>query len=571
MSINIIVDNIISYDYSVASLDVSESCSLLLVSGVVLTMKNYRTSVVICGAGPAGLTLAHLLGAEDIDVMVLEKLEATVTEPRAIAIDGESLRTLQSVQLLAGFAPELLLGITADYVNGDGQLLFELGGLEEQTYGHPMVNSFDQPALDRYLADNLESHKSVDLRFEHTLSHFEEAERGVSAFGTNGDGEEFVIEADYLVACDGGRSTIREQLGIVMQGASNPQPWLVIDTIDPYMDDDIVCRFYCDPKRPGMTLKKRHQERRWEWMLMPGEEPEALLQDDTIRAIIAPYTNAERVNIYRKRVYNFHAIIADRWQTERVFLAGDAAHMTPPFAGQGLNSGFRDVRNLSWKLASVIKGQADAGVLQSYEAERRDHAHQLIETALELGRQIQPIDLQQAADRDAFFAEIQQSPEGVANLRKDMLQSVRARAIDRGLVVDPGEDPLNGQLLIQPRLNSVSARDFLMDEALGSGFAIVGFNCDPRAVIDQDAAAYWMDQGARLVAVNARGVMAHDHWLEDAYGELGRWVGDREHCLLLIRPDRFCMVAFTSDNAVEKLARARQLLSAAPGDTEAGS
>jgi 3-(3-hydroxy-phenyl)propionate hydroxylase len=311
-----------------------------------------------------------------------------------------------------------------------------------------------------------------------------------------------------------------------------------------------------------MTVRKRHQERRWEWMLMPGEEPEALLQDDTIRAIIAPYTNAEHVNIYRKRVYNFHAIIADRWQTERVFLAGDAAHMTPPFAGQGLNSGFRDVRNLSWKLASVIKGQADAGVLQSYEAERRDHAHQLIETALELGRQIQPIDPKQAADRDAFFAEIQQSPEGVANFRKDMLQSVRARAIDRGLVVDAGEDPLNGQLLIQPRLNSVSARNFLMDEELGSGFALVGFNCDPRTAIDQDALAYWMDQGARLVAVSARGAMAHDHWLEDAYGELGRWIGDREHCLLLIRPDRFCMVAFTSDNAVEKLAKARQLLSA---------
>ena len=344
-----------------------------------------------------------------------------------------------------------------------------------------------------------------------------------------------------------------------MQGDSNPQPWLVIDTIDPYMDNDVVCRFYCDPKRPGMTMRKRHQERRWEWMLMPGEEPEALLRDDTIRAILAPYTNAERVNIYRKRVYNFHAIIADHWQTKRVFLAGDAAHMTPPFAGQGLNSGFRDVRNLSWKLASVIKGQADAGVLQSYEAERRDHAHELIETALELGRQIQPIDPKQAAERDAFFAEIRKTPEGVVNFRENMLQSVRARAIERGLVVDPGEDPLNGRLLIQPRVNSVAARDFLLDEELGKGFALIGFNCDPSTAIDQDALAYWMEGGARLVAVNARGVMAHDHWLEDAYGELGRWVGNREHCLLLIRPDRFCMAAFTSDNAVEMLAKARQL------------
>ena len=210
-------------------------------------MKMLKTSVAICGAGPAGLTLAHLLGGEGIDVILLEKLAQTVTEPRAIAIDGESLRTLQKTGLLPGFAQEILDGLEAEYVNGDGELLFSAGSPELRPYGFATVNSFDQPTLDSYLARSLCKRESVSLLFGHTLNRFEQDASGVRLSCTDASGEALEIHADYLVGCDGGQSTVRSQLGIKMRGETNPQPWLVIDTRDKHLEGRLDCRFYCVP------------------------------------------------------------------------------------------------------------------------------------------------------------------------------------------------------------------------------------------------------------------------------------------------------------------------------------
>jgi len=523
-------------------------------------MKKLKTSVVICGAGPAGLTLAHLLGLEGVDVILIERLESTVAEPRAIAIDGESLRTLQKIGLLEGFEPELLAGITADYVNGEGVRLFQAGQAGIRPYGFATVNSFDQPALDRYLAQTMELRKSVQLRFRHTLERFEQDDDGVRVYCTDASGGQLQIDADFLIGCDGGRSTIRSQLNIQMSGESNPQPWLVIDTTDPHLDGGLDCRFYCDPKRPGMTIRKRHGERRWEWMLMPGEDREFLLQDENIRDIISPYTDVDQVNIYRKRVYDFHAIIAERWREGRVFLAGDAAHMTPPFAGQGLNSGFRDVSNLSWKLASVVKGVASSDILDSYELERKGHAWELIETARQLGQQIQPIDPQQAAERDVFFAELNKDSAGAQALEDEMFRSILARSVDKGLVVDAGSDTVAGKLLIQPVLGTRDGPGILLDERLGSGFSIVGYNCDPKQVLSEDALGHWAALGTALVAVGTEDAAAGEHWLLDEKGEFAAWLGSEAPCILLVRPDRFCMAVAGPSGIEEQLSLARQAL-----------
>ena len=518
-----------------------------------------RTEVVICGAGPAGLTLAHLLGAEGVEVTVLEKLDNTVQEPRAIAIDGESLRTLQRTGLLAGFEGELLCGLTADYVNGEGELLFQAGQPERRPYGFSTVNSFDQPALDRYLAESLSQRESVSLCFGHTLEGFEQDEQGVRVRCTDAGGNSKEILAHYLVGCDGGRSTIRAQLGITMSGESNSQPWLVIDTVDPHLDNESDCRFFCDPRRPGMTIRKQHGERRWEWMLMPGEKREFLLEDSTIRELIAPYTDVERVDIYRKRVYDFHAIMAERWRDGRVFLAGDAAHMTPPFAGQGLNSGFRDVANLSWKLAAVVQGRAAPSILDSYEPERRDHAWELIDTALELGRQIQPIDAQQAAERDTFFAAVNQDPAAVEAFQEEMFKSILERSIDQGLVVDSGT-ACAGRLLIQPELATPGGGRAPLDEYLGGGFALLGFSCNVQAELGEQDLAAWSALGATSVNIASADSEDAGACLLDLEGEFADWLGTTEPRILLVRPDRFCMVSASPADAAAQLQAARLLL-----------
>jgi 3-(3-hydroxy-phenyl)propionate hydroxylase len=522
-------------------------------------MKILKTSVVICGAGPAGLILAHLLGSEGVAVVLLEKLESTVTEPRAIAIDGESLRTLQKLGLLEGFEHELLSGLTAQYVNGEGKLLFQAGSPEFRPYGFSMVNSFDQPALDRYLAQTLEKRSSVEVYFSHILNNFKQDESGVRAYCTDGEGEELEIEADYLVGCDGGRSTVRSLLNIEMSGESNPQPWLVIDTIDPHLDGQLDCRFYCDPQRPGMTIRKRHGKRRWEWMLMPGEEREFLLEDENIYKIIAPYTDVNKVDIYRKRVYDFHAIMADKWQEGRVFIAGDAAHMTPPFAGQGLNSGFRDVSNLSWKLAMVVKGNANPQILNTYEEERRDHAWELIETARNLGDQIQPVDPLQAAERDNFFAELNKDPAAVKALEDTMLKSTLERSVEKGLIVADGIGTASGRFLIQPEV-SVGRGKKLLDECLGAGFAIIGYDCDPAEELSEQAISRWTDLGASVVRIVSEDSGEDGNSLLDESLELGSWLGTPGPVIMLVRPDRFCMACERPGHAEAALSQAHDIL-----------
>jgi 3-(3-hydroxy-phenyl)propionate hydroxylase len=522
-------------------------------------VKQLSTSVVICGAGPVGLTLAHLLALEDIKVIVLDKLDSTVAEPRAIALDGESLRTLQKIGLVDGFVGELLSGLIADYVNGNGEHLFQIGRPGFRPFGYETINSFDQPALDRYLAEQLTQRPGVALRFRHLLTGVEQNAAGVRVFATSADEGAIEIRADFLIGCDGGRSTVRSLLKIAMTGASNPQPWLVIDTKDAYLDSQLDCRFFCDPSRPGMTIRKRHGERRWEWMLMPGEARAYLLDDETIRALIAPYTDVSQVTVYRKQVYDFHAIIAERWRDGRVFLAGDAAHMTPPFAGQGLNSGIRDVTNLSWKLALVMKGQADIALLESYEQDRKGHAWELIETALALGNQIQPIDAAQAAERDAFFAELHKDPAALAAIEDDIARSTLDRRVHESFVIDGEQSAVAGKLLIQPALASGNARD-LLDQHLGGGFSILGFNCDPCDVMGEETIKQWDGWGARIVRVHSSTEDLRCGDLLDDKNELSEWLGGTGPAVLLIRPDRFCMVHARPHEADDRLQRAHALL-----------
>lgn len=527
-------------------------------------VKQLTTSVVICGAGPVGLTLAHLLALEGIDAIVLDKLDSTVAEPRAIALDGESLRTLQKLGLVDGFAGELLSGLVADYVNGQGEHLFQIGRPGFRPFGYETINSFDQPKLDRYLAEQLTQRPGVALRFRHLLTGFEQDAAGVRVHATSLDDGEIEIRADFLIGCDGGRSTVRSLLNITMSGESNPQPWLVIDTKDAYLDNRLDCRFFCDPKRPGMTIRKRHGERRWEWMLMPGEDRAYLLNDETIRALIAPYTDVNQVTVYRKQVYDFHAIIAERWREGRVFLAGDAAHMTPPFAGQGLNSGIRDAANLAWKLALVIQGRADYAILDTYEKDRRGHAWELIETALTLGNQIQPIDAAKAAERDAFFAELRKDPAALQAIEDDIARSTLERRVDASLVIDNEQSAVAGKLLVQPMLPRGDARK-LLDEYLGCGFAILGFNCDPVAMLDEDTLQPWRAWGASILQVHSSaaalggGDLRGGDLLDDN-NELSAWLGSLEPAVLLVRPDRFCMVHARPHEADDRLRRAHALI-----------
>ena len=521
-------------------------------------MKTDKVAVIIVGAGPVGLILAHILGQRQVPTLILELAEKLPLEPRAVGLDPESLRTLQALDMLDVLEGDLLHGMTGDYLNEEGELLFAIEDDRPGPLGYTNLASFSQPALVAKLAHQLSRYSSVELCYSHSLLDFEQSADGVVASVQLPDGTNTSIAADYLVGCDGGRSTVRRQLGIALQGESNPRPWLVIDTREQEHDDLRKYRFFCSPKRPGMFLQTPHNTRRWEWMLMPGEDRAAFLEDEQIHALLSPYIDVGKIDIFRRRVYDFHAVLAEHFQQGRAFLAGDAAHMTPPFAGQGLNSGIRDVTNLGWKLAAVYSQGAPAALLDSYEPERWHHAKELIDIAVTLGDQIQPIDPEAAAARDAGFAELNKSPEYRDSFVNGIFTALLDRSFKEGFAVGLGGEYLAGRMVSQPMVTDVQGDNALLDHHLGNDFAIVGYNCDPEEALGEALAAQWQARGVRLVCLDDTGsgsglsLPPGSHFAE--------LFSQGEANLVLLRPDRFCMAAFNSNTAAKTLTRAGELL-----------
>ena len=511
---------------------------------------------MIIGAGPVGLILAHQLGRRGVNCIELDALAELSDEPRAVGLDPETLRSLKSLDLLDELRPDILWGVTGEYLNAAGERLFALDDDQPGPLGYPNLCSFSQPAMVQTLARELSRYLGVSLEFEHTLLDFSQDASGVVARVETASGEIEEISAQYLVACDGGRSAVRTQLGIRMQGDSNPQPWLVIDTREQAYDGKRQFRFFCDPKRPGMFLQTPHSTRRWEWMILPGEDRDAFLQDETIHKLIEDHVDLDKVDIFRRRVYDFHAIVADKFQDGRVFLAGDAAHMTPPFAGQGLNSGIRDVVNLGWKLAAVVNDGAPAALLDSYEPERWAHAKELIDVALILGAQIQPTDAEAAAQRDAAFADLNAQPaEAMNGFVGGIFKAMAERCFESGAGVEIDKQYLSGRMLTQPLVVGADGEAALLDEHLGVGFAILGYHCNPREEIDAGVLELWEQRGVSVLSVGIDSLCPGDHG--DVFADL---FAHGNANMVLVRPDRFCLAAFNHESAADTLAQASVML-----------
>ena len=492
-----------------------------------------QTSVLIIGGGPAGLTLANLLGTEGVPTVLVERNPGCVEQPRAVALDGESLRSLQATGLAGIVTPGIMQGFIADYVNGEGTFLFS-NDLTARPYGYCLLNSFDQPTLERQLLAGLERFDCVEVRHNTQMLDFKQDNEAVTATLAGPDGEHKQLRANYMVGCDGGRSSVRQGLDIAMGGERLPQKWLVIDTVDTHLTEEPECRFYCDPQRPAMTILRPGGERRWEWMLLEGETDDEMLADQRIASLLAPHTDTEKVQVYRKCVYGFSAVVAERFSHGRVFIAGDAAHMTPPFAGQGLNAGIRDVCNLSWKLARVLNGSLPAALLDSYNLERKDAAKAVVDLAVALGDQIQPTDTAIAAERDAFFAELNTDPTAAASFAADLTAPLSDIRLPCGWFLDGSA---GGRMLPQPEVTTAGGK-MLLDELLGPGFAALVSSARelPASVTEHPL---W------------RALAPSVHYLgEDltlSADALGSVVDDDKPLCTLVRPDRFVLASVELD------------------------
>lgn len=524
-------------------------------------------TVAIVGAGPVGLMTANLLGRFGVSTVLIERNAAPYDVPRAITLDDEGSRTLQAAGLDREYLPHARPGHGSRYYDDAGQPFAEVGPGPVE-YGFPRRTQIFQPAFERVLLTGLDRFEHVHAAYAHEMRGFIQDEDKVLVSLVGPDGVEHEVSADYLIGCDGARSPVRRSLGIEMLGDTYPEDWLIVDTInDP--DQESVSKFFCRTDRPYVSIPAPGGGRRYEFRAAPGETTQSLLDPATIRALLQPIRQFDDGDILRAVVYTFEARIAERWRQGRVFLAGDAAHLTPPFAGQGMNAGLRDAHNLSWKLWAVATGKAAPDLLDSYERERRGPAWAMVQLAVAMGDIVMPQGAADIAFRTSIVAWMDRFPEA-----RDFIVQMKFKPpprYDAGVFVGLHDQPfagsLVGQMMPQPTVRHADGSMIRLDDVIGPGFALIAQqDATARAMADlRDR--LWPELAPTMIAL-ADGLPATVADIATLVPEPGPALAAlRAHRdqIILVRPDRYVAAGFWPDDT-EAAAMAFRAALGGPGD-----
>lgn len=345
--------------------------------------------VAIIGCGPVGAMLANLLGMQGVSTLVLER-EATIYNlPRAVHFDDEVMRLFQTVQLSERMQKLVHVSPGMKFVDDAGRVLLDWSRpMEVGPQAWYASYRFHQPELEQVLRDGLDRYPSVTLRLSaevfaieqhpgHVLLRYEDLATGGLRHG----------RAQYVVGCDGARSLVRRLIGAPMEDLGFHERWLVVDTIlkrnRPDLGDYSIQ--HCHAARPATYVRGTGSRRRWEIAVLPAEDGAAITEPNRVFELLAPWVGPDDVALERTALYTFHSAIASLWRDRRLLIAGDSAHLTPPFLGQGMCAGMRDVGNLAWKLMRVLRGLSSDALLDTYETERAPHVREYIELAVRLG------------------------------------------------------------------------------------------------------------------------------------------------------------------------------------------
>ena len=350
--------------------------------------------VIVVGAGPVGCTAALLLADSGIPVTLLERHAQPHPLPRAVHLDDEVARTLGRIGVSEGFLDRSRPGSGLRLLDAGHRVMAEFRREHQASqHGFPQANMFHQPDLEELMLAQVKAHPLIDLR------------RGAEVCGMDGAlgplttdsvrvhariaGDLQTFTGRFVLGCDGANSTIRELAGITMDDLGFTERWLVVDIrVETGLDTWDGVEQICDPARAATFMQVTGDRYRWEFRLFDGEDEVGLITPQALGQLLRPWTGRTDLGgleVIRTATYTFRARLASRFQTGRVFLLGDAAHLTPPFIGQGLAAGLRDADNLAWKLAYVLTGRAGEDLLASYETERRPHAKALVKKAVRVG------------------------------------------------------------------------------------------------------------------------------------------------------------------------------------------
>jgi 3-(3-hydroxy-phenyl)propionate hydroxylase len=484
-----------------------------------------RVPVVVIGAGPTGVTVATLLAKYGVDCLVLDRWAQVYSQPRAVHLDDEVFRILARLGIADEFAAISRPALGLRLLDADMNTLAEFTrdtGLSRN--GFPQANMFDQPDLEALLRTNLKRYPRAELRggVEVTDVATDGGGRVRVTYADRTGGGEHTVEADYVLGCDGANSIGRARIGSSMTDLGFDQRWLVVDVATSAdLDQWEGVHQVCDPVRAGTYMRIGETRYRWEFRLLDGETAADFSTLDTLGPLIAPWVanvRADDLELVRVAEYTFRAQLADRWRRGRIFLLGDAAHLTPPFIGQGMGAGVRDAANLAWKLAGVLDGSLPADVLDTYEQERKPHAHHMIRLALGVGRSMTAGGELGSLVRRFVVPLLHRRPGLSAKVLDGKTPALRRTALIRKSRTPRG---LAGGLCPNP-IVAAAAR---LDEELGDGFAVVATSVPgpvQRTLIEQ------------------RGAVLH---VAGPDTELAHWLRHGRATAAIIRPDRTVMQA----------------------------
>lgn len=494
--------------------------------------------VAIVGYGPIGQMAAITLALQGRRVIVYERWPSMYPLPRAVLFDHEIGRVLQSVGLAEQAKAISEPGVTYEWMSAAGERLLFFDWTAPGPSGWPTANMFSQPDLQRVLDRTAKSLAGVEVHQGWAVDSVEdqgELVRVTAREVREGDpgrwpatGEPVAIRARYVIGADGANSFVRDCMGVGMTDLGFSYDWLIADVIEhePRVWDPPLQQ-YCDPARPTTKVSGGPGRRRWEWMLLPGENREnfddeamawKLLERDGLRPANA--------TLERAVTWTFRARWADSWRKGRLLLAGDAAHLMPPFAGQGMCSGLRDVANLAWRLALILDGKAPDALLDAYTPERSRHLQHAIMFSVELGQVICITDPDAAAARDAQMIAARDDPA----LAPAPAPPPRLGA--PGTFRD--EDPAGGSLFIQARVEH-DGQAGLFDDVVGRGFLLLASGGDVGAELSDESRGLLESLGGRIVTIAADG--GTPGAVVDLDGAYADWFAEYGAAVVLVRPD----------------------------------
>lgn len=506
---------------------------------------DYTTQVAILGAGPVGLTIANYLSKQGVHVTVVEQLDSLIDYPRAIGIDDESLRTIQSLGLVDKVLPHTTPNHAMRFLTPKGRCFADIQPLTRE-FGFSRRNAFIQPQVDNVLLQGLEQYENTQVLFSRHLDEFTQDANGVTLNIQNKDGNKEVIHAQYLIACDGGNSIVRRTLNIGFDGKTAPNQWIVIDIEnDPLATPHIyLC---CDPVRPYVSAALPHGIRRFEFMVMPGETQEELSKPENIAKLLSKVLpTTDGIEVIRQRVYTHNARIADKFRVDRILLAGDAAHIMPVWQGQGYNSGMRDAFNLAWKVALVVQGKATPDLLDSYQVERKDHAKAMIDLSVMAGHVLAPPKKWQGFVRDGIAYALNYI-KPIKQYLLEMRFKPMPKYNDGALVKDNNKESPVGKMFIQPQVQLENGQTTLLDEVIGNDFAVIAWGVDPKWGINNANMKVWQSLGVKFIQVLPAVQLGNEKrkihdgviTIGDTGTEIRSWFGKTDQAMVILRPDRF--------------------------------